>query len=390
VKQHQILLRAKVDTGKAKSTKAQAEKLEFGFNLFEGMQKENLGYIYRGMFTQSITDSIIALAETNLENAGETSKVKKRVFSIMVECLQNITRHQSPEDHAVMTVENSGIFVIQRKETGYFITTGNLVKNQDIPMLSELLETINSKEQDDLKQYYKEVLATGEFSSKGGAGLGLIEMARKSGNKLSFDFNPITDQYSYFYLHTAIAKDTEGAMEHVDLKNIQDLHKIINREDILLVFNGGLNQESLINLLSIIEGQMIGTVDLKKKIFNVMVEMLQNIVKHATKKDEKELGGNPGIFFISEKDGKYSLSTGNYIKNVKAEELKHKLLHVNTLEGDEIDLFYSKRLLNFEIDNSKEAGLGIIDLRLKSGNKLAFDFHKIDESVSFFTLKINL
>lgn len=370
---------------------ARAERLGFGFNLFEGMQKENLGYIYRGLFTQSITDSIISLAESNLDNTGESAKVKKRVFSIMVECLQNITRHQTPEKDFVPTPENSGIFVIQRQHDAYFITTGNLVKNVDIPALSELLETINSKEKDDLKQYYKDVLATGEFSSKGGAGLGLIEMARKSGNKLLFDFTYINEQLSYFYLHTSISKlDEETKVEKVNLSNIQNLHKIINQEEILLVFNGALNQESLINLLSIIEGQMIGTVDLKKKIFNVMVEMLQNIVKHATKKDDFEQGGNPGIFFISEKDGKYSLSTGNYIRKEKADELQVKLEHVNSLEGDELDLFYSKRLLNFEIDNSKEAGLGIIDLRLKSGHKLDYNFNTVNDKISFFTLKINL
>jgi len=379
-----------VDKEQENRITAPADKLGFGFNLFEGMQKENLGYIYRGLFTDGITDSIIALAESNLETAGESSKVKKKVFSIMVECLQNITRHQTPEDEIVATSENSGIFVIQRQEKGYYITTGNLVKNEDIPMLKELLQTINSKEKDDLKLYYKEVLNTGQFSEKGGAGLGLIDMARKSGNKLLFDFNHINEDYSYFYLHTSISKETEGASEISNLDNIQALHKIVNKENILLVFNGALNQESLINLLSIIEGQMIGTVDLKKKIFNVMVEMLQNIVKHATKKDDSDQGGNPGIFFISEHNGRYSLSTGNYIKKAKADELKTKLKHVNSLEGDELDLFYSKRLLNFEIDNSKEAGLGIIDLRLKSGNKLDFNFDYVTSEVSFFTLKINL
>jgi len=71
-------------------------------------------------------------------------------------------------------------------------------------------------------------------------------------------------------------------------------------------------------------------------------------------------------------------------------ELKTKLEHVNTLKGEEIELFYSMRLLNFEIDNSKEAGLGVIDLRMKSGNKLDYSFSKVNDSVSFFTLQVSL
>ena len=97
------------------------EQSTYGFKLFEGMQKDNLGYIYRGLFTQNITDSIIALAENNLESTGESSKVKKRVFSIMVECLQNVTRHQTPDSVKVIVPEQSGIFVIQNKNQAYQI-----------------------------------------------------------------------------------------------------------------------------------------------------------------------------------------------------------------------------------------------------------------------------
>ncbi|MBK8805539.1 MAG: hypothetical protein IPO21_02355 [Bacteroidales bacterium] len=366
-------------------------KIDFGFRLFQGMQKDNLGYIYRGLFTQSITDSIISLTETNFDAINESSKVKRRVFAIMVECLQNITRHQTDfKEENVSEDDINGIFIIQNKDNGYYITTGNVVNSSTIPKLTEQLNTINSLEKDDLKNYYMQMLERGDVSPKGGAGLGLIDMARKSGNKLSFDFKTINNNLSYFYLHTSISKDPEDQAIHVDLENIKELHELINSKDILLIFNGILNQDSLINLLSIIEGQMIGTIDLKKKVFNVMVEMLQNIVKHATKKENDDTKGNPGIFFMSEKDGAYSLNTGNYISNRIADELSEKIDHVNSLEGDELDLFYSKRLLNFEIDNSKEAGLGIIDLRLKSGNKLEYNIYKVDENLSFFTLQIRL
>ena len=356
------------------------------------MQKDNLGYIYRGLFTQTITDSIISLAEANLDTTGESSKVKKRVFSILVECLQNITRHQTEncEDHDDPSMQ--GIFIIQKEANFYYITTGNVVKQVAIPRLRSQLEKINSFEQDELKEYYKQILEDGTISDKGGAGLGLIEMARKSGNKLSFDFAKINENISYFYLHTAVSKELEQApAHHVDLENIKEIHQIVNEEELLLVFNGVLNQDSLINLLSIIEGQMKGSVDMRKKVFNVMVEMLQNIVKHATKIEEDgSVTGNPGIFFISSKNNNYTLCTGNYVKNKYVEELDRKLSHVNELKGDELDLFYSMRLLNFEIDNSKEAGLGIIDLRMKSGKKLDYNFYKVDDKVSFFTLQISI
>jgi hypothetical protein len=117
--------------------------------------------------------------------------------------------------------------------------------------------------------------------------------------------------------------------------------------------------------------------------------MLQNIVKHGEKK-ENETGGNPGIFFISELDHGYMLSTGNYVKKSKVLELSEKIDYVNSIDGEELDDFYTRRLLNFDIDNSLEAGLGIIDLRMKSGNTLLYSFSDVNDSVSFFSLQVTL
>ncbi len=358
--------------------------LSFAFRLFEGMEKDNLSYIYRGYFTQGVTDKIISLTETNLENYGKSSKIKKRVFSILVEGLQNITRHQD----TLKDESQSGIFVIQQKEDRYYITTGNLIDKNNITKLSQQLDKINSLEKDDLKKFYKAVLNDNIMSNKGGAGLGLIEMARKSGNKLSYDFKNIDDKHSYFYLYTEISISQSEENKNVaaySLTNIKNLHNILNKENVLLIFNGIFNQENLINLLSIIEEHMANALLLRKKVFNIMVEMLQNIVKHGDNNIDNK--GNSGIFFINKKNNIYYLNSGNYIVNTKINDLKDKIDHVNSLDDKNLNKFYNNRLFNFQIDSSKEAGLGLIELRLKSKNKLVYNINKIDNEFSFFTLR---
>ncbi|MBE9469406.1 MAG: hypothetical protein IMY72_13960 [Bacteroidetes bacterium] len=347
------------------------------------MEKDNLSYIYRGLFTQGVTDKIISLTETNLENFGESSKMKKRVFSIMVEGLQNITRHQD----LLSKDDRSGIFVIQQKKNRYYITTGNLIAKDHIPKLTSQLDKINSLEKEELKKFYKSVLNDNMMSNKGGAGLGLIEIARKSGNKLTYDFKKIDDEFSYFYLYTEISISQDAKNENItySLTNIKQLHNILNKEDVLLIFNGILNQDNLINLLSIIEEHMSNALLLKKRVFNIMVEMLQNIVKHgdALEKDK----GNSGIFFINKKNNTYYLNSGNYIYNNKVDNLKLKIEHVNSLDDKNLNKFYNDRLFNFQIDSSKEAGLGLIELRLKSKNKIVYNFNRINEKFSFFTIR---
>ena len=107
-------------------------------SVFEGLQHEDLVYVYRGLFTQTITDSIIALTENNLDSSGRSSKLKKRVFSIMVECLQNITRHQYvDENEEEIPADKSSLFVICDKDRTYQMTSGNVVSNENIPHLQE-------------------------------------------------------------------------------------------------------------------------------------------------------------------------------------------------------------------------------------------------------------
>ena len=367
--------------------------LSFAFSLFNDMQKGNLNYIYRGFFTQNITDNILALTENSLNDSGESSKIKKRVYTILVEGLQNITRHQDETD--MSTSEKSGIFVIQKKENKYFITTGNIIEDSKIEHLKQLLDKINSLEEEELKLYYKEVLEMGELSDKGGAGLGLIEMARKSNNKLIYDFVKLYAELSYFYLHSGISyhDDTFSQIEQelIDsLKNVIQLHTVLNKENIQLVFNGFFSQETLVSLLSIIEGQMNTSYALRKQLFCIVVELLQNIVKHGEYNGQQNEKGSPGMFFISEDKENHLLTTGNYLRTSQVKELADKINFVNSLPEKELEDYYNKNLLSFENENCKKSGLGIIDLRIKSKNELVFAFNEVDDTYSFFTLQVTV
>jgi len=370
--------------------------LDFSLSLFEAMQKDNLSYIYRGYFNQQITDSILSLTELNLETKEQSSKMKKRVYAILVEGLQNITRHQTDAkvDESHKEFDTNGLFVIKRNNDKYYITTGNATNKKNIPTITKLIEKINSLDKDELKKYYKEVLNEGELSDKGGAGLGLIDMARKSGNKLSYKFVDLSDEDTYFYLHTIPTLEQQEDFEKIaqaSLDNIIEIHKTLNKEDIRLIYNGTLSQDSLMGILSTIEGHMEGTPDKKNKMFNIVLEMLQNIVKHGkSPKEEAENNGNPGIFFISKKGDKYLLTAGNYISDENTQKLKTKIEQVNNLSDSELDEYYNQSLLDFENDDSKKSGLGIIDLRVKSNNKIGYYFKNIDKNTAFFSIQVKI
>jgi len=366
-------------------------KLRFIFKLFKAMQKDNLNYIYRGTFTANITDNILSLAESNLVKKDDPRALKRKVYNVMVEGLQNITKHQADVDLKVE--ENYGVFVLKKEGSDYFVTTGNLIEIVNIPQLEKQINQVNNLSKDELKDLYKKILVNGKISNKGGAGLGLIDMARKSGNKLLYAFEDYDDLYSYFYLHTEIPSIKEKKVPVIPnaniLRYINALHKMLNEENVLIIFNSYFNQESLMNLLSIIEKQMVGKLNLKKRIYNTMVELFQNIIQHGD--DYKETpDGKAGLFYISETNKEYMLNTGNYIKNDKVSILTEKLTYINNLDDDELDEFYNDRLLNFEIDSKKGAGLGMIDIRLKTDGLLEYNFLKVNDNYSFYTLRTKI
>lgn len=87
----------------------------------------------------------------------------------------------------------------------YSIITGNYILREKVNPLKEKLTKINVMSKDELKEYYKEILNEGEFSDKGGGGLGMIDIARKSGQKLNFNFVEVDNRYSFFSLNIKIS-----------------------------------------------------------------------------------------------------------------------------------------------------------------------------------------
>ncbi len=177
--------------------------MKYIYDLHKTMLANNLILIYEGEFTQEITKSVLSMAERNMDSMGEESSIKRKVFNVMVECLQNIVKHSDEvENHD--EDKPSAIFMIGKNDNEYIITTGNPIKNENVDKVKGKLDKINGLDKDGLKQLYKEIIKGTEISDKGGAGLGFVDMARKSGNHLDYDFEQMNDRYSFFSLKSTV------------------------------------------------------------------------------------------------------------------------------------------------------------------------------------------
>jgi len=175
-------------------------------DFYNKMEKGNIMLSFKGEVTSDLLTSILQIMESKMETLEEPPKIKKKVYNILVECLQNLYHHLDDDDFKTKINEKSALFMIRKEEGEYSIMTGNFITNENVELMEGRLDTINEMDKDELKVYYKEVLNNGEMSAKGGGGLGMIDIARKSGKKLEYNFAPIDDTYSFFSLNIKVAQ----------------------------------------------------------------------------------------------------------------------------------------------------------------------------------------
>jgi hypothetical protein len=147
---------------------------------------EHLMFAYRGQVTGDNSVALLTLLEKEMELSAFSLLGRKRLFMFVLENLQNITRHGSATGDEV-----TSLVVYTKTNDGYNVSTGNALKTKEVKGLRENLEKINNLDPDKIREVYRAMLQDSNIGHKGGAGLGLIEMARKTGNKLEYDFFPV-------------------------------------------------------------------------------------------------------------------------------------------------------------------------------------------------------
>lgn len=186
--------------------KDKKESLDFVYDFYVKMKKNNINLAYEGEITHQITKAFTSLTENNMIKEEDPNTVQKKVFHVMVECLQNISKHAENRNNIVTSKDGRGIFMVSKDELEYNVTTGNIIDNDKVPVLREILENINKLDTLGLKKLYKQQIREGRLSERGGAGLGFIDIARKTGQKLIYSFLTLNEEKSFFVLTSTISR----------------------------------------------------------------------------------------------------------------------------------------------------------------------------------------
>lgn len=157
---------------------------------------------FQGSVTSEVINNALEDVELKLTNANEDSKLRKKLYNVLVETLQNLYHHVEDVPDGVHEKASTkfGVLVISKLSLGYKITTGNFISSTRIKLLKDKLDKINSLTQDELKDMYKFILNHQKLTAKGGGGLGLVDIARKTGNKFEYSFYNVNNDYYFFNL----------------------------------------------------------------------------------------------------------------------------------------------------------------------------------------------
>jgi hypothetical protein len=171
--------------------------------LSDEMVADGFPVVYKGKLNHEILKLFTSMAEAKVSKGCSDISVRRLVFHVIVECVQNITRHS--DDFGEDGIGN-GIFVVGERKDYYYIITGNVIRSHKVPKLEKQLEMLNTLTNNELVKMHKYQMVDGELSEKGGAGLGLIDMIRKTGEKYIYQFLKLDTETHYFILKVTVPK----------------------------------------------------------------------------------------------------------------------------------------------------------------------------------------
>ncbi len=356
--------------------------MESLYDYYKELENDRLSFIFNGDVNDDITEGIIRIAEHNVKSVEAVANLSNRISFIMLECFQNVVCEgvKLERDNA------SGFFATRVVGETNYVSSINVIDIAEVKRLSEKLKQLSTLEKDKLKALYLEVLNNESLSVKGGAGYGLIQLARKAGQPISFDFDNLNEELSNFYLSLKLSHNSDQPEQVEALGFTKDFNIRIKNSDILMIYKGDFGKDSIMSIIQIIEEKLKAENSLSgsKAFFMILVELLQNVFRHNINEQNRD-----GIFMVTEdKHRNYWISIGNVVDTGSMILLENRINELNGMESVELKQAYKKTLREGAFSDKGGAGLGLIEIARKSSDKLKCSFESLGGDRYFFTFNV--
>lgn len=180
------------------------------YQQYRQMSDHRILMSFKGVFAQPAIVEMASALRSKVASRTNQTMVMKRIFAIFVEMSQNILFYSAEKEVDEEGKESGvGILVVSELDDRYCVSSGNLMLNENVEKIKGRCEIVSRLNKEELKNYYSEQRKLPRSADSKGAGLGLIDMARKSEYPIEYEFLPFNDESSFYMLSVYISKGQE-------------------------------------------------------------------------------------------------------------------------------------------------------------------------------------
>lgn len=179
--------------------------INYIYDRYKNLRLKDITLVFEGQITHQVMKALTGLVEEQLDEV-EDEKVLRKVYHVMVESLQNINRHAEEYERRGHPYPGMGLVLVAKNKERFQVTTGNIIENGHAEEIALFLGKLNNIDLDGLDELYKKQLREGTNTPKGSAGLGFIDIRRKTGNNLDYSFVKIDKETSFFIFTSTISR----------------------------------------------------------------------------------------------------------------------------------------------------------------------------------------
>jgi hypothetical protein len=334
---------------------------------------------YRGKYKTDLSINIFEIVNANLSLHFKKSFVT-RLSYLVIECIQNVIKYSESKD------SSSDYCLIYSDENFCHVVTGNRISYNNVENLENRLFTLKKQTIEEIEEAYNSVLRSKTYTTKG-AGLGLIDIARKTGKRMEYTLQKESEEEWFYSLHIKLPLPSQEIISHhfeeqteSIIKSLIDSH---SHNENTFLYSGDFSNTFLINLLDMITGQYKNERSVVSSIFNyALIELNQNIHQHATSFSDGKI---PGLLAIEWLKESMTLSTSNFISEGKCDQLCDQLNLLKQASKEELNALGEEKMN----DMNSNGGLGLIDTaRLNWPRPIQHSFHSDENLGKSVSLKI--
>ena len=334
---------------------------------------------YQGDFSTAPTLSIINIVEKHFANSA--FNIKTLVY-LIIEAVQNIERYSSH-----LSESKDCVLIYSDGDYNYIITENSIEKSKS-ETLKENLDEVLLMNKTELDTAYKKLIKS-DFRTEKGAGLGIIDIARKSKSNLYYTLDNINDEFARYSLNVVIPVDKKN--EEVVKHNSESFTELLNGfknglnvNSSSFYYGGDFSNKFIFSLLHFLKTtKKTNKQSINTKTHHLLVELIQNIKKYAYTVDKV----TAGKLAIEWKESSMVITTYNEVEDFNKDRVIAKTTLLNSFTHEQLVEYNKKQLVDMTQDN----GLGLIDVALIIyPEKIQCVSNKKNEVVSDLLLSITI